>query len=91
MVDDGIATGMTITAALRSLQAVRPNQLILAVPVVDQKVIMPIKLLCDQVIALKVVSNLQAVGEYFENFDQLDDVDVINLLKEAKLSIHTRA
>jgi putative phosphoribosyl transferase len=91
VVDDGIATGMTITAALRSLQAVRPNQLILAVPVVDQKMITPLQELCDRLIALKVVSNLQAVGEYFENFDQLDDVDVINLLKEAKLSIHTRA
>ena len=91
VVDDGIATGMTITAALRSLQAVRPNQLILAVPVVDQKMITPLQELCDRLIALKVVSNLQAVGEYFENFDQLDDVDVINLLKEAKLSIQSRA
>ena len=90
VVDDGIATGMTMNAALRSLQAVRPNQLILAVPVVDQKVIMPLQLLCDRVITLKAVSNLRTVGEYFENFDQLDDVDVINLLKDAKLSIQSR-
>ena len=91
VVDDGIATGMTVAAALHSLQAVRPNQLILAVPVVDQKVITPLQVLCDQLIALKVVSNLHAVGEYFENFDQLHDADVINLLKEANLTIHQGA
>ena len=91
VVDDGIATGMTVAAALHSLRAARPNQLILAIPVVDQKLIGPLQGLCDQLIALKVVSNLQAVGEYFENFDQLEDADVINLLEEAKLSIHSRA
>jgi putative phosphoribosyl transferase len=91
VVDDGIATGMTVAAALHSLRAARPNQLILAIPVVDQKLIAPLQSLCDQLIALKVVSNLQAVGEYFENFDQIQDADVINLLEEAMLSIHSRA
>ena len=91
VVDDGIATGMTVAAALRSLQMVKPNQLILAVPVVDQEVITPLQKLCDRLIALKVVSHLDAVGEYFENFDQLNDEDVINFLEEAELTIHSRA
>jgi len=39
--------------------------------VVDQRLIAPLLGLCEQLIALKVVSNLQAVGEYFENFDQI--------------------
>jgi putative phosphoribosyl transferase len=90
VVDDGIATGMTAAAALHSLRAASPNKLILAIPVVDQKLIAPLQDLCDQLIALKVVSNLNAVGEYFENFDQLHDADVINLLGEAKLSIHSK-
>ena len=88
VVDDGIATGMTVAAALHSLQALKPNQLILAVPVVDQRVIEPLRKLCDQLVALKVVTNLQAVGEYFENFEQLHDSDVINLLKEAQSRLH---
>jgi predicted phosphoribosyltransferase len=58
--------------------------------VVDQQLIAPLQGLCDQLITLNVVSNLQAVGKYFENFDQLADADVINLLEEAKLSIHSR-
>ena len=91
VIDDGIATGMTVAAALRSLQAIRPNQLILAVPVVDQEVITHLQKLCDRLIPLKVVSNLHAVGEYFENFDQLRDEDVINLLEDAHLTIHSRA
>jgi putative phosphoribosyl transferase len=90
VVDDGIATGMTITAALRSLQAARPNQLILAVPVVDQKVLTSLQGLCDRLITLRVVSNLHAVGEYFKNFEQLHDADVIDLLEEAQLTIHSR-
>jgi putative phosphoribosyl transferase len=90
VVDDGIATGMTVAAALHSLRAARPNQLLLAVPVVDQQVVSSLQGLCDRMIALKIVSNLQAVGEYFENFEQLQDSDVINLLEEAKLSIHSR-
>jgi putative phosphoribosyl transferase len=90
VVDDGIATGMTVAAALHSLQALGPNQLILAVPVVDQRVIEPLRKLCDQLVALKVVCNLQAVGEYFENFEQLHDSDVINLLKRAKSSLQIK-
>ena len=58
--------------------------------VVDQQLIAPLLGLYEQLIALKVVSNLHAVGEYFENFDQLHDADVINLLGEAKLSIHSK-
>ena len=90
VVDDGIATGMTVAAALHSLRTGRPNHLLLAVPVVDQQVVSSLQGLCDQLVALKVVSNLHAVGEYFENFEQLQDADVINLLEKAKLSDHSR-
>jgi len=91
VVDDGIATGMTVAAALYSLHAAKPNQLILAIPVVDQRVITPLKELCDQLVTLKVVCNLHAVGEYFENFEQLNDADVINLLKEAQSTLQRKA
>ncbi len=90
VVDDGIATGLTVAAALHSLRGLKPNKLILAIPVVDQKLIAPLQGLCDQLIAIRVISNLHAVGEYFENFDQLNDADVISLLEEAKRSIHSR-
>jgi len=91
VIDDGIATGMTVAAALRSLHEMEPNQLILAVPVVDQKVIAPLQELCDRLIALKIVSHLHAVGEYFENFDQLQDADVLALLKQATQTISSKA
>jgi putative phosphoribosyl transferase len=91
VVDDGIATGMTVMAALHSLQEVKPKQLILAVPVVDQKLIRPLQQLCDQLISLKIVPHLRAVGDYFENFEQLDDREVIRLLKDANRAIHRSA
>jgi predicted phosphoribosyltransferase len=59
--------------------------------VVDQQLIAPLLGLCEQLIALKIVSNLQAVGEYFENFDQIQGADVINILKEPMLSFDNRA
>ena len=59
--------------------------------VVDQQLIAPLLGLYEQLIALKVVSNLKAVGEYLENFDQIQDADVIKILKEPMLSFHTRA
>jgi putative phosphoribosyl transferase len=89
VVDDGIATGMSVAAALRSLQEVMPNQLVLAVPVVDQQVIQPLQNLCDRLIALRIVAHLHAVGEYFENFGQLNDADVIGLLEEADRTLHS--
>jgi predicted phosphoribosyltransferase len=59
--------------------------------VVDQQLIAPLLGLYEQLIALKVFSNLKAVGEYLENFDQIQDADVIKFLKEPMLSFHTRA
>jgi len=89
VVDDGIATGLSVSAALQSLQALRPIRLVLAVPVAEEKVIKSLQKMCDQLIALKVVSQLHAVGEYFRNFDQLKDSDVISLLKEAEANIQS--
>ena len=59
--------------------------------VVDQRLIAPLLGLYEQLIALKVFSNLKAVGEYFENFDQIQGADVINILKEPMLSFDNRA
>jgi putative phosphoribosyl transferase len=91
VVDDGIATGMTVMAALCSLKKVMPKQLILAVPVVDQKLIRPLQRFCDRLIAVQIVPHLRAVGEYFENFRQLNDKDVIDLIKDVNLTAQRRA
>jgi putative phosphoribosyl transferase len=81
VVDDGIATGMTARAALESLRRLDPASLALAVPVVDRRVLPDLEALVDRLEALAVVDGLRAVGEWYEQFEQLDDATVLALLE----------
>ena len=80
VVDDGIATGLTARAALISLRRLGPASLSLAVPVVDHRVLEDLEPLADQLVVLAVVPHLEAVGVWFERFEQLEDATVLQLL-----------
>ncbi|MFM7313747.1 MAG: phosphoribosyltransferase [Cyanobium sp.] len=80
-VDDGIATGMTVQAALVSLRRLQPASLTLAVPVVDRVVARALQPLVDRFVALAVVDDLRSVGEWYEQFPQLRDQEVLGLLR----------
>jgi len=80
VVDDGIATGMTVRAALLSLRQFQPFSLTLAVPVVDREVLEDLEPLVNRLEALAVVSDLRAVGLWYGVFDQLSDAQVLELL-----------
>jgi putative phosphoribosyl transferase len=82
VVDDGIATGMTVKAALLSLRKLQPASLALAVPVVDRAVATELSRLVDRFVALAVVDDLQAVGLWYERFEQLGDEQVLALLRQ---------
>ncbi|MDM7937487.1 MAG: phosphoribosyltransferase family protein [Cyanobium sp. CZS 48M] len=82
VVDDGIATGMTMKAALLSLRKLEPASLDLAVPVVDRGVATELSQLVDGLVALALVDDLQAVGLWYQHFEQLQDEQVLALLKQ---------
>ncbi len=82
VVDDGIATGFTVRAALESLRRCRPASLRLAVPVVDRRVVPLLEPLVEELVALAVVDHLRAVGEWFAHFEQLSDQQVLALLAQ---------
>jgi putative phosphoribosyl transferase len=82
VVDDGIATGMTVRAALLSLRCCEPSALILSVPVVDRQVVADLAPLVDDLEALAIVDDLRAVGLWYQDFHQLQDAEVIDLLRE---------
>ncbi len=82
VVDDGIATGMTVKAALLSLRKLQPASLALAVPVVDRDITAELSRLVDRFVALAEVDDLQAVGLWYEHFEQLRDEQVLALLRE---------
>lgn len=80
VVDDGIATGMTVKAALASLRKVGPALLTLAVPVVDRRLVDELNRLVDELEPLAIVDHLRSVGEWYREFPQLDDEEVLRLL-----------
>ena len=85
VVDDGVATGLTLRAALRSLRAERPKKLIVAVPVAPHEVVEILRKEADEVIVLEDVRDYRgAVGAYYDDFPQTTDEEVIQLLQEVR-------
>ncbi len=82
IVDDGIATGLTMEAAIRELQGQQPARLVVAVPVIPADTATKLAREVDDVVALDVAENyLGAVGAYYEYFPQVSDDEVVALLR----------
>ena|ERR1700722_3626860 len=80
VVDDGLATGSTARAALRSLRAAQAAHLVLAVPVAPCSAAESLRAEADQVIIVATPSRFSSVGEWYVAFGQLTDADVLALL-----------
>lgn len=84
VVDDGIATGGTVRAALLGLAKANPARIVLAVPLAPPEVLPQLRRLCDQVICLACPSPFYAVGAHYDDFSQTEDTEVIRLLAQAQ-------
>ena len=82
VVDDGIATGSTMTAALRSVRSRKPQELVGAVAVASQQAARTLLREADGHVCLKVPATFYAVGQFFKDFSQVSDEDVIAILRE---------
>ncbi|MEW6446931.1 MAG: phosphoribosyltransferase [Bacillota bacterium] len=82
LTDDGIATGFTVMAALRSLRKSEPERIILAVPVAPPEALENLRSEVDELICLLVPEIFMAVGQFYHYFDQTSDQEVVSLLKE---------
>ncbi|MGH3256001.1 MAG: phosphoribosyltransferase [Streptosporangiaceae bacterium] len=80
VVDDGLATGVTARAALRSLRAAQAGHLVLAVPVAPAAAAASLRAEADQVITVEAPSRFTSVGQCYASFGQLTDADVLALL-----------
>ena len=80
LVDDGIATGATMKAAIQSTKAKYCKGIIVAVPVAPPDTLDEIRDSVDEVICLAAPIFFQAVGQFYENFSQTTDEEVIHLL-----------
>jgi putative phosphoribosyl transferase len=81
IVDDGLATGATARVACDVACARGATRVILAVPVASPEALDQMASHADQVVSLLTPRNFSAVGEWYENFDQTDDAEVIELLR----------
>jgi putative phosphoribosyl transferase len=84
VVDDGIATGGTVRAAIRSIRAQGPKQVILAVPVVAAATVKTLQPEVDRLVYLRAPHELYAIGLWYDDFDQVPDEAVVRLLERAR-------
>lgn len=84
IVDDGLATGATMRAAIKGLRARQPDKIVVAVPVCALDVLPMMRLEADDVVCLEAPSDFQAVGMHYRHFPQLTDQDVLDVLKQAE-------
>ena len=84
LVDDGVATGSTLKAALRSLRNRGAKPIVVAVPVGPAETVNELKKEADRVICLLTPEPFYAIGEFYEDFEQTTDEEVVELLKRCK-------
>jgi putative phosphoribosyl transferase len=84
VVDDGVATGSTMVAALRAVRAQIPKELIASVAVASPEAARAIARECDLAFCLNVPSKFHAVGHFFVDFSQIEDEEVISALQQGQ-------
>jgi putative phosphoribosyl transferase len=86
LVDDGLATGATMKAAIAAARQKKPARLVVAVPVAPPDTVAEIQSLVDEVVCLITPPFFQAVGLWYEHFPQISDEEVLALLQAARPS-----
>ena len=81
VVDDGLATGATMIAALHAVRMKAPARLVCAVPVASPQSLETVRAYCDEMICLEVPQDFYAVGQFYASFPQVEDEDVAALLR----------
>ncbi|WP_414753984.1 phosphoribosyltransferase [Anabaena sp. CCY 9910] len=87
LVDDGIATGATIRAAIATLKQQQPRELVVAVPVAAASTCEELQAEVDKIVCVMMPEDLYAIGLWYENFEQTTDAEVCELLTRQKLLV----
>lgn len=84
VVDDGLATGSTMRAAIAALRTLEPAQLVVAVPVASHEAAAAVRQEADALLCACLPVELYSVGQWYEDFSQTTDADVLDLLHRAE-------
>lgn len=83
LVDDGVATGLTMEAGILELRSMHPKKIIVAVPVAPRDTFDRLKSLADEAVGIEIANDfLGAVGAYYEEFSQVEDSEVVSYFLE---------
>jgi predicted phosphoribosyltransferase len=86
IVDDGIATGSTMLAAIRAIKSQDPKQIIVAAPVASPRCIDLLGSEADQLIILDLPDDFFAISQFYEDFPQVEDQEVIQILSDTAMA-----
>lgn len=86
LVDDGIATGGTVRAAIQAIRAQIPKKVVLAVPVAAAETVAELAQSADAIVCLYTPSSLYAIGLHYDDFTQVSDEEVVELLQEVRIA-----
>ena len=84
VIDDGLATGATMISALHALRVRKPQKLICATPVSPSDTLDKVRAYADEVVCLEAPVNFYAVGQFYLDFPQVEDEEVIAILRGSK-------
>jgi len=84
IVDDGIATGSTLLAAIKSIRKQNPQKIIVAVPVAPASALTDLAKEADEVVCLYTPELFWAVGQFYQDFPQTEDTEVMKILQKGK-------
>jgi putative phosphoribosyl transferase len=82
IIDDGIATGNTLLGTIHLLRKNKPNKIVIAVPVASKKGFNKLLKEVDEIVMIQIPEIFHGVGEFYENFEQVSDKEVINYLQK---------
>lgn len=87
LLDDGAATGATVIAAARSIRKqYKPRHFMIALPVVPKPTLKLLRQECDLVEAVIIPGNFHSVGQYYEDFNQVTDEQVMDIMRKRSMS-----
>lgn len=91
VVDDGLATGSTMAAAIAVIRQHKPARIVLAVPVAPLETLEQFRLVVDELVYLESPEPFMAVGSWYVDFDQVEDREVLAILEKARSRVATMA
>lgn len=85
LVDDGLATGATMRAAIEAVKTRKPSSTTVAIPTASGSSLQKVEVMVDKVVCLETPRNFQAVGQFYVDFSQTTDDEVRDLLEQARV------